>query len=163
MDLKTADLSDEFDGHVQVAESVFRDYGGVKAFSGEIVTLRVFEDNSLVALEVETDGHGRVLVVDGGGSVRRSLVGDRLAQLACDNGWAGLVVNGAIRDSADIAGMPIGVKALNTIPRKTDKQGVGDREVTVHFAGVTFEPGHYVYADEDGILVSPYDLFAQNR
>ena len=161
MDILTADLSDQFDSLVQVAESIFQDFGGKKSFGGQIVTLRLFEDNSLVAQEVESDGQGRVLVVDGGGSLRCSLVGDQVAKSAFENGWAGFVLNGCIRDSAEIAQMPIGVKALNTIPRKTIKRGVGDRQVTVHFAGISFAPDHFLYADEDGILVSLQDLLSK--
>ena len=160
MDISTCDLCDEFEPDVQVAEPLFRSYGGLKSFGGVIATLCVFEDNSLVRDAAESPGEGRVLVVDGGGSLRCSMVGDQVAQAACDNGWAGLIVNGAIRDSADIAAIAIGIKALNTIPRKSIKRGAGERDVTVQFAGVSFAPGHYVYADADGILVAPRDLLS---
>ena len=158
MDIKTADLSDEFDSLVQVAEPLFQNYGGIKSFGGQTVTLKVFEDNSLVRQEVESDGRGRVLVVDGGGSLRCSLVGDQVAKLACDNSWAGLIINGCIRDIADVAAIQLGVKALNTIPKRSFKRGSGERQITVHFASVSFEPDHYVYADEDGVLVAAQNL-----
>ena len=160
MDISTCDLSDEFDSEVQIAEPLFRSYGGRSSFGGPIATLRVFEDNSLVRDAAESAGRGRVLVVDGGGSLKCSMVGDQVAQAACDNGWAGMVINGAIRDSVAIAGIAIGIKALNTIPRKSIKRGEGEGDLTVHFAGISFEPGHYLYSDEDGILVAPRDLLA---
>lgn len=151
MNWTTADLSDAHE--VQVGEPVFRNYG-LPAFAGPCATLRVFEDNSLVRQALEKPGQGRVLVVDGGGSLRCALVGDLLAQLGVDNGWAGVVVHGCIRDSAAIAGMALGVKALQTNPRKSVKKGVGERDVTVTFAGLTIRPGDYLYSDADGILVA---------
>ena len=160
MDISTCDLSDEFDTEVQVAEPLFRNFGARPSFGGPIAALRVFEDNSLVREAAESAGEGRVLVVDGGGSLKCSMVGDEVAQAACDNGWAGMVINGAIRDSVAIAGIAIGIKALNTIPRKSIKRGEGERDLTVHFAGISFEPGHYLYSDEDGIVVAPRDLLA---
>lgn len=162
-EFKTADLCDEFGPAVQVAEPLFRDYGGATAFGGQIVTVKVFEDNVRVRQTLETPGQGRVLVVDGGGSTRCALVGDRLAQLACDNGWAGIVVHGCIRDAAEIGAIPIGLKALNTVPRRSDKGGQGEREVPVRFAGVTFTPGHYLYADPDGVIVAGRELLPAGR
>ena len=158
MELKTADLCDEFESLVRVAEPLFRDYGGITAFRGQIVTVKVFEDNVLVREALEADGQGRVLVVDGGASTRCALVGDRLAQLAHDNGWAGIVLNGCIRDSAEIAGIPVGVKALHAVPKKSAKDGAGERGVPVRCAGITFAPGQYLYADADGIIVSEAEL-----
>ena len=153
----TADLCDQFE-ELQVAEPVFRAFGGAPAFSGAAATLKVFEDNSLVRGALEGPGEGRVLVVDGGGSMRCALVGDMLARLAMDNGWAGAIVFGAIRDSREIAGIDLGVYALATHPRKSRKHGDGQKSVSVSFAGVTFRPGEYVYADEDGLLLltEPY-------
>jgi regulator of ribonuclease activity A len=162
MSFKTADLCDDFSDVVQMAEPIFRDYGGTKTFHGAIVTVKIFEDNVLVRQMLETPGEGRVLVIDGGGSTRCALVGDMLAQLAADNGWAGIVVYGCIRDSADIAEIPIGLKAINTVPRKSWKKGEGDTNRTVNFAGVTFQPGHHLYADVDGILVAEQALI-RNR
>jgi regulator of ribonuclease activity A len=158
MSFATADLYDQNEGRVQVATPMFFDYGGQRAFSGLISTVKVYEDNSLVRTALEEPGHGRVLVVDGGGSLRCALVGDMLAQLGQKNGWAGMVVYGCIRDSATIARIPIGLKALNTNPKKSVKKGVGERDVSVNFAGVDFVPGHFLYVDEDGILVSEYKL-----
>jgi regulator of ribonuclease activity A len=158
MDFQTADLCDEFGSEVWVAQSLFTTYGGRRSFGGRIETLKVFEDNSLVAQSVASDGAGRVLVVDAGGSLRCSMVGDNVAQSACDNGWAGLLIYGAIRDSRAIAGIHVGLQALGTIPRRSIKRGVGQRDLPVHFADVTFTPGHFVYCDEDGVLVAPREL-----
>ena len=157
-DFQTADLSDEFTDETLVVEPMFSDFGTRVCFSGPITTLKVFEDNSLVRETLATPGDGRVLVVDGGGSMRCALVGDRLAELARDQGWAGVVVYGCIRDSMVIDTMDIGVKALGTNPRKSIKRGVGERDLDVTFGGVTFKPGHFLYADGDGILVSPRSL-----
>lgn len=154
MDFKTADLCDQFEQSVEVAEPLLRDYGKTGAFHGKMATVKVFEDNVLVREVLETSGQGRVLVVDGGGSTRRALVGDKLALIAQENGWAGIVINGCIRDSDEISRVPIGVKALHTVPRRSAKKGVGEREVSVRFAGITFTPGRYLYADQDGIIVT---------
>lgn len=161
MDFQTADLCDEFDAEIDVAESVFTTYGGRRSFGGPIATLKVFEDNSLIVQSVAAAGEGRVLVVDAGGSLRCSMVGDNVAQTACDNGWAGLLIYGAIRDSRAISGIHIGLQALGTVPLRSIKRGVGQRDLPVHFADVTFTPGHYVYCDEDGVIVSPRNLFAR--
>lgn len=158
MPFATTDLCDEFGGEVSVAEPLFRDWGGAASFAGPIETLRVFEDNALVRQTLEGPGQGRVLVVDGGGSLRTALVGGKLAALAHRNGWAGLVVHGCIRDAAEIAATPIGVKALSAIPRKSSKAGAGERGVPVTFAGVTFFPGAHLYADGDGIVVADRNL-----
>ena len=158
MDFKTTDLCDDFSDHLQVVEPIFGDYGGEIMFSGTIVTLKVFEDNSLVRSALEEPGDGRVLVVDGGGSMRCALLGDQLAELAEENDWAGVVVNSCIRDSAAISEIPIGIKALGVHPLKSVKRGIGERDIPVRFAGITFLPGHYVYADEDGLLVSEKPL-----
>lgn len=157
MSWTTADLCDAHE--VLVGEPVFRNYG-VESFCGPCATLRVFEDNSLVREALEQPGRGRVLVVDGGGSLRCALLGDMLAQLAVDNGWAGVVVNGCIRDSAAISRMSLGVKALQTHPRKSVKKGQGERDVEVSFAGLTLRPGDYLYSDADGILVASAALTA---
>ena len=150
--LPTADLCDEHDD-VEVAAPVFRDFGGRAAFGGPISTIKIFEDNVLVRKALEEPGERRVLVVDGGGSMRCALLGDRLASLAHDNGWAGVIVYGCIRDSAPIRQIDVGVKALATHPKKSTKRGEGQRDVNVTFAGVTFRPGAFVYADEDGVVV----------
>lgn len=154
----TADLCDEHIDKLQVAEPIFRDYGAEPMFEGEIHTLKVFEDNTLVRAALEKDGTGKVLVVDGGGSLRCALVGDNLAALAIKNGWRGIVVYGCIRDSKPIGTMKVGVKALNTNPTKSIKRNEGQENIPVRFAGVDFKPGAYLYADEDGIVVSETQL-----
>jgi regulator of ribonuclease activity A len=162
MSFKTPDLCDEFEAElgtsVRVVAPMFQRYGGRASFSGKIVTLKIFEDNSLVREAFAESGAGKVLVIDGGGSLRCALVGDQLAILARKNGWEGVVVYGCIRDSGDIAGIDIGIRALNTHPQKSIKKGIGDRDIAVTFGGVTFNPGEYLYADEDGILVSDKPL-----
>ena len=158
MRFATADLCDAFAPLVHLAAPIFRDYGGLNRFAGAIETVRVSEDNALVAQALETAGLGRVLVVDGGGSLRCALVGGRLAGLAHANGWAGPVINGCVRDSAEIRGIPVGVRAINTSPMRSGKAGTGHRGGTVSFAGVTFSPGHFLYADEDGIVVADHSL-----
>jgi regulator of ribonuclease activity A len=163
MSLATADLSDRHEeqfraGTLRVVAPMFRSFGGRQAFHGPIATLKLFEDNSFVRKALEQPGAGRVLVVDGGGSLRRALVGDQLAALGVKNGWAGIVVYGCIRDSAAIGGMDIGVIALATHPQKTDKKNVGEADVPVGFGGVTFRPGEWLYADADGVLVAEHPL-----
>jgi regulator of ribonuclease activity A len=137
-----------------------RHYGGAQRFAGPISTLKVFEDNSLVRSALEEPGQGRVLVVDGGGSLRCALVGDQLGALAMQNGWVGIVVYGCVRDVAELAQMPLGVLALANHPRRSMKRGEGQRDVAVRFAGVLFTPGQYLYADANGIVVAkaPIDL-----
>lgn len=154
MDLLTTDLCDAHEGKVRVVAPMFRSYGGRKAFCGPLATLKLFEDNGLVRKALESAGNGRVLVIDGGGSLRRALVGDQLAALGVKNGWAGIVVYGCIRDSRAIGGMDLGVFALATHPQKTLKKNEGDADVPVTFGGVTFTPGEWLYADEDGVIVS---------
>ena len=158
MDIHTADLCDQFESELHVCAPMFRSYGGKAAFGGPITTLKLFEDNGLVRKTLEQAGNGRILVIDGGGSMRRALVGDQLAAIAVKNGWSGIVVNGCIRDSAAIGEMDIGVLALGTHPQKTDKKNVGEIDVPVTFGGVTFHPGEWLYADGDGVLVSSQPL-----
>jgi regulator of ribonuclease activity A len=158
MPFATPDLCDEFGAEVRVAEPLFRDWGGVERFAGPIATLRVFEDNALVRQALEMPGGGRVLVVDGGGSLRTALVGGNLAALAYQNGWSGVVVYGCVRDAAEIASTPVGVKALHAVPRRSARAGAGERGVPVAFAGVTFAPGAWLYADRDGIVVADRKL-----
>ena len=158
MSFKTADLCDRFSDSLQICEPGFASFGGRVRFSGKISTIKCFEDNSLVREAVAEPSEGRVLVVDAGGSRRCAMLGDLLAAKAVENGWSGVLMNGLIRDSADIAQMDLGVKALGTHPLKSVKQGVGERDVVVRFAGVNFVPGGYLYADEDGIVSSATDL-----
>ena len=152
--ISTADLCDAYSAEVRVAAPLLRDYGGSVVFKGPISTVRVFEDNVLVRAALEEPGAGRVLVVDGGGSLRCALVGDLLAALAQRNGWSGLIVHGCIRDVATVARLPIGVKALAANPLRSAKLGSGVRDEPVTFAGITFAPGEYLYADADGIVVA---------
>jgi regulator of ribonuclease activity A len=157
---KTPDLCDEFEESVRVTEPLFRDFGGAVSFHGPIATVRVFEDNVLVREALEADGQRRVLVVDGGGSTRCALLGDRLARFAYDNDWAGVVVNGCIRDSEEISKITVGVKALHAVPRQSTKEGLGERDVSMSFAGITFAPGNYLYADADGVIIAYRDLLS---
>ena len=145
-------------GDLRVLHPVFQIYGQARAFSGPIATLKVFEDNVLVREMLETKGEGRVLVIDGGGSMRCALVGGNLGQLAQSNGWAGMVVNGCIRDVDEINGCDIGVRALASNPLKSNKKGTGEKHVAVYFAGQFIRDGEWLYADSDGILVSKFEL-----
>ena len=155
MELKTTDLCDAHPNKVSIAEPIgFKDFGGAKYFSGVIHTIKCFEDNSLVRKALEANGEGKVLVVDGGGSMRCALLGDMLADLAIKNKWAGIIVYGCIRDSEAISKLPLGVKALNTIPLKSNKRNEGQENIPVRFAGTDFIPGHFVYCDSDGIIVA---------
>ena len=150
----TADLSDAH-SNARVAEPIFRDFGATPAFYGSVVTVKVFEDNAMVRSRLEEPGGDRILVIDGGGSMRCALVGGNLAQLGVDNGWRGLVVNGCIRDSEELRKIAIGIKALGTHPRKSFRDlHTGHRDCPVTFAGVTFTNGHWLYADSDGIVIS---------
>ncbi|RLQ23752.1 ribonuclease E inhibitor RraA [Seongchinamella sediminis] len=151
--ISTPDLTDEHP-RARAIELQFTSYGAVKRFGGPAVTIKCHEDNSLVKACVGEPGEGRVIVVDGGGSLRRALLGDMLAEQAAANGWAGLVINGAIRDVDEIGETPLGVQALGTTPLKTEKLGMGQRDVPVSMGGVTIAPGEYVYADNNGVIVS---------
>lgn len=148
----TADLLDEHPG-AAVCELPLRQFGGVAAFAGAIATVRCFEDNMLLRRIVTGPGDGRVLVVDGGGSPRVALVGDNIASLALGNGWAGLVLNACVRDSATLRTLAIGIKALGTHPKPSAKTGEGEIDVPVTFGGVTFTPGARLVSDDDGLVV----------
>ena len=152
--IATADLCDAHADQLQIARPEFQVYGGRRQFGGRIHTVEVLKDNVLVRRQIEKTVSDAVLVIDGGGSLECALVGDILAGLALQNGWQGLVVNGCIRDAAAIAALPIGIRALNTHPLKSGKRGTGQENLPVTFAGVTFRPGEYLYADEDGLVVS---------
>ncbi len=158
MEFSTADLSDKYSDVVRVAEPIFKSYGAKSSFGGQIETVKVFEDNVLVKEALSQPGHGKVLVIDGGGSLRCALVGDIIAKSAADNGWEGVIVYGCIRDSATIATISIGIKALNVHPLKSIKQGHGNKQIPVSFSGVTYHPGQYVYSDADGVMVSEKPL-----
>lgn len=166
--LATADICDAHipllnNGDVRVLQPIFQSYGMCRAFSGPIVTLKVFEDNVMVRGLLETRGEGRVLVVDGGGSMRCALVGGNLGVLAQNMGWAGIVVNGCIRDVDEINSCDIGVKALATHPRKSNRRGLGEKNVLVHIAGTIIHDGEWLYADGDGILISKTELSVKVR
>lgn len=159
----TTDLLDNNEALIQqeqlrILAPMFQRYGGKTAFSGQIVTLKLFEDNSLVRAVLGESGTGKVLVIDGGGSMRCALLGDQLAEMAVKNGWEGVVVYGCIRDSAAINALPLGVRALNTHPLKTVKKNIGERDVNVTFGGVTLKPGEWLCADDDGVIVSTTPL-----
>ena len=136
----------------------FKDFGGRRRFHGEVTTVSCYENNPLVRAALEEPGRGRVLVVDGGASTRCALLGDNLAEMAATNGWSGIIVNGCVRDSEDIARFDVGVKAIGTHPLKSSKRDPGRRDARVSFAGVDFEPGSYVYADADGVVVAAKKL-----
>lgn len=158
MSFIVADIYDDNESALNVVEPLFQAYGKSARFAGPIRTIECFEDNSKVREALQEPGDGAVLVVDGGGSLRCALVGGNLGQLAVDNGWAGIVVNGCIRDSVEINEQAIGVRAINTNPTKSVKRGQGGRDESVHFGGVSFVPGHWLYADEDGVAVSAEKL-----
>ena len=154
LDFSTADLWDEHAEHLECSQPIFKMFGLNHSFYGEIVTLKLFEDNSLVRKTLETHGKGKVLVVDGGASLRCALVGDKLAELAIKNKWEGIIVNGCIRDSSQINNMNIGIKAINTCPVKSIKKNIGELNIPVKFSGVKFIPEQYLYSDCDGVLIS---------
>ncbi len=153
----TPDLCDAH-SDVAVADPLFRDFGGNPAFCGRIVTVDCFEDNSKVRDLVASDGHGKVMAVQGGGSLRRSLLGDQLAEKAVASGWSGLVIHGCVRDVEALARLRLGVKALAACPVKTDKRGLGQTGVELEFAGIRFVPGQWLYADGNGIIVADRNL-----
>ena len=154
----TADLCDAYPNEVEIAEPVFREYGSLTQFAGPIETIRVFEDNAMVRSTLEQDGKGRVLVVDGGGSLRCALVGGRLASVAHQHGWSGILINGCVRDSAELREIPLGIRALSTCPRRSEKAGKGEIGIRVRFAGMEFRPGRFLYADGDGVLLANREL-----
>ncbi|SCW50705.1 regulator of ribonuclease activity A [Rhizobium mongolense subsp. loessense] len=155
--MKTADLVDAHGEDVRFCDLPFIKFGRKRLFSGPIHTVKCFEDNALLKAELQKPGEGRVMVVDGGGSTRFALLGDQIALILKDNGWAGIVINGSVRDSADIDQMEVGVFCLATTPKKSSKDGAGRTGEKVSFGGVEFVPGEYAYADHDGLLVSKDD------
>ncbi len=153
MTIATADLYDDRGDELDSVALQFHDIGGRVAFDGPVRTVRCHRDNALVKATLATPGDGAVLVIDGGGSLESALVGDLIAASAVEHGWAGIIVHGAIRDREAIGGLPLGVKALGSNPRKSAKDGVGEIDVPLQIAGVVFRPGAHVWADADGILV----------
>lgn len=152
-DFRTTDLWDEFGEALQSVDLDLRDYGGRGAFAGPIRTVQCRKDNVVMRTLLAESGDGAVLVVDGGGYTDTALMGDMVASLAVENDWAGVIINGAVRDSAELATMPVGIRALATNPRKSAKIGAGQVDVEVEFGGVVFRPGDHLYADSDGIVV----------
>jgi regulator of ribonuclease activity A len=158
LDFATCDLCDahknDTDGAFRVLPPVFKDYGKLPKFAGRVATIKCHEDNTLVKAALDTPGQGRVLVVDGGASLRRALVGGNLGAAGAKNGWAGIVVDGCVRDSAELALCDLGIRALALMPLPTEKRNEGQRDVAVQVQGVWVRPGDWLYADEDGIVVS---------
>lgn len=154
MTFATADLIDEYGAELASCETQFRSYGARERFCGQVRTVRCLEDNALVKSVLATPGAGRVLVVDGGGSLRTALMGDLIAGSAVANGWAGVVINGAVRDVVALRDLDLGIRALGSNPRKSAKQGTGETEIPVEFGGAEFAPGAWLYADEDGIVLA---------
>ena len=152
--MKTADLVDDFDDEVAFCHLPFVHFGQIQSFSGPVQTVKSFEDNVLLKAELSQPGAGRVLVVDGGGSTRLAILGDIIAGILMDNGWAGIIINGAIRDCAEVDAMNVAVRCLGTSPKKSAKTGDGSVGIPLHFGGVWIKPGDWVYADADGILVA---------
>lgn len=156
--MHTADLVDDHDDKVVFCEIQWRWFGQKTSFVGPCVTVKCHEDNVVLDTVLKEAGDGRVLVIDAGGSTRCAVMGDRIAGQALDNGWAGVVLYGAVRDSAEISEMNVAILALGTSPKKSAKEGAGLRDVTLRFGGAVFSPGDWVYADADGVLVSPEKL-----
>jgi len=157
----TADLCDDHEDALEILAPVFRDFGDSRAFYGQVFCIKVYEDNTLVARTLEQPGAGRVLVVDGGGSIRCALLGDRLGDMAVRNDWAGIVVYGCVRDSEQLAKLPIGIKALASMPRKSKKRGEGILDVSLDLPGARVTPGQWLYADADGIVIAAENLLSQ--
>lgn len=158
MSFVTCDLCDDHPDHIQVCEPMFASFGGREAFGGEIVTVKCHEDNSRVKELLATPGQGKVLVVDGGGSLRCALMGDMIGDSAVQNGWEGVVIYGCVRDVDALAGLDLGVHAVAAIPLKSVRKGVGEANLAVTFGGVTFRPGDFVYADNNGVIVADKKL-----
>jgi regulator of ribonuclease activity A len=157
--MKTTDICDEHSNEIQVVDPIgFKHFGGRTSFFGKIETVKCYEDNSLLRAAIEKNGRGKVLVVDGGGSLRCALLGDNIATLAQKNEWNGIFIYGGIRDSETVSGLDIGIAALGTNPRKSKKNNEGSSNIEVHFAGVDFVPGNFIYLDMDGIVVSEKDF-----
>ena len=149
----TADLVDDIGPDVRSCDVQFRQFGARTQFAGPITTVRCFQDNALLKSVLSSPGEGGVLVIDGSGSLHTALVGDLIADLGRSNGWSGVIVNGAVRDAAALGDIELGIKALGTNPRKSEKTGAGERDVTISLGGVEFVPGDIAYSDDDGIVV----------
>ena len=149
-------------GDFRVLPPVFRDFGAIKKFKGQVETVKCFEDNTLVKAAVDSPGNGKVLVVDGGGSLRRALLGGNLGAAAAKNGWAGVVIDGCVRDTAELAFHAVGIRALAPMPLPTEKRKEGQSNIAVQIQGVWVRPGDWLYADEDGIVIAAKDLQADS-
>ncbi|MGF1752602.1 ribonuclease E activity regulator RraA [Vibrio makurazakiensis] len=160
MEYNTSALCDIYLDQVDVVEPMFSNFGGSASFAGQLTTLKCFEDNALIRSVLEQDGIGRVLLIDGGGSLRKALIDAEIATLAEENEWEGIVVYGCVREVDEIEDMSIGIQALASIPVGASQQGVGEQDVPVNFGGVTFLPEDYLYADNTGIILSqePLDI-----
>lgn len=158
MQYNTSELCDMYTEQVDVVDPIFEQYGGLTSFGGQVRTIKCFEDNALILNVVSTDGTGKVLVIDGGGSTRRALIDAEIAELAAENNWEGIIVNGSIREVDALEDINIGVVALNSIPVGADDQGIGEDDIAINFAGVTFLPDDHLYADSTGIILSPDPL-----
>jgi len=158
VEFKTTDLCDDHSDSLQICDIEFRSFGKQTCFSGKVETVNVFEDNVLLVEALENVPEGSVIVVDGGGSKRCALLGDRLAGIAQSRKLAGVIINGYVRDSAELAKMNVGILALGTYPLKSKKAGTGERNSILQFGGVDWKPGEYVYADEDGVIISKQSL-----
>ena len=154
MTSSTCDLCDQFPDRIRVLAPIFRHYGGRTRFSGSIATIKCFEDNVFIREAAIEEGRGRVMVIDGGGSLRSALVGDGIAEWARDHGWAGMIINGCVRDTVALAKVDLGVMAIGVNPVTPGKRRVGARDVAVTFGDVRFVPGEYAYCDEDGVVIA---------
>ena len=162
MFIDTSELCELYADQVDVVEPIFSSFGGVSAFYGKVTTIKCFENNGLIAEVLEENGKGRVLVVDGGGAVRRGLIDAELAQLAADNGWEGIIVYGAVRQIQQLENINLGIHALAPIPVSADESNIGESDIPVNFGGVTFFPEDYIYADLTGIILSQEPLDLEN-
>lgn len=162
LDFKTTDLCDDYSDSLQISYIAFRSFGKKTRFSGKIETVNVYEDNVLIVEALENVPEGSVIVVNGGGSNRCALLGDRLAGIAQSRKLSGIIINGYVRDSVDLAKIDVGILGLGTHPLKSKKNGTGQRDSMLHFGGVEWRPGEYVYADEDGVIISKQPLLAES-
>lgn len=158
MDFDTSILCDYYSGDVDVVEPLFSNFGGITSFSGQVVTVKCFEDNGLLYEILQNDGTGKVLVIDGGGSARRALIDAELIDLAIQNSWVGIIVYGAVRQVDYLAEAEIGIQAVAAIPVGADDNGAGETDIGINFGGVTFISGDFVYADNTGIILSQFEL-----
>jgi regulator of ribonuclease activity A len=158
MTFSTCDLCDQFPDRIRVLAPIFRHYGGRTRFSGSIATIKCFEDNVFIREAAVEEGRGRIMVIDGGGSLRSALVGDGIAEWARDHGWAGMIIHGCVRDTAALAKVDLGVMAIGVNPVTPGKRRVGARDVAVTFGDVRFVPGEYAYCDEDGVVIASEQL-----